>query len=221
MARKEKSPRKSRERRERLQTEAIPYLQQALGIISKAASGGVANPQLALMGMILEADLLHGGAFAAPVNARPYFMPDPTKSPYYAGELQNTQQGSGIGGFFASLFSGQNAANLWEQIMTDANVPHVLPKLLSDEAYAEFMIIAAQSSTTELFKSTGTGLKTYVEAASTALGAAGKFATGGAGAATAQFKAETERMAMLLEAGREGRTTTIPLTDQAAEDALS
>jgi hypothetical protein len=220
MVKKQKSEAARRPRRDRSESAAIPYLQQALTIIQKATSGGVANPQLALMGMILEADLLHGGAYAVAVNKRPYFANDPSTSPYYAGDLKNTNQGAGIAGFFASLFSGQNAGELWNQIMTDANVPHVLPKLLSDEAYAEFMIIAAQTSTTELFKSTGTGLKTYVEAAAEGLGAFGKFRGGAAGSATAQYKAETERMQIMLAANKEARTT-IPLTDQAADDALT
>jgi hypothetical protein len=161
-------------------------------------TGNVNNP-VGLMSMAMLADLLHGGAYACPVNQRPYFAADPTTSPYYAGPFSafgagsTDQEGTGIVGASSGLFDGQNAGDIWKQIMMDANCPHVLPKILSDEAYAQFYILYSQAASSNLFNTVGTGLKTYVEAGTMA-----------AGAFTAQTNANAAQMnaeAQLLKAG--------------------
>jgi hypothetical protein len=135
-----------------------------LDITAMAIRGGEANLPMGLMGMAILEDIGHGGAYSASINKRPYFMTDPSSSKWYAGPgIKNIDQGGGLGGYFASLFSGQNAADLFKQVMMDANVPHVLPKLISDEQYAQFWIIYSQLATTELFQKAGTGLATLVE----------------------------------------------------------
>ncbi len=141
------------------------YYDSTLRTLGKAVDAGSVNSQMGVAAMVLMADILHGGAYAAGVNERPYFLANPKSSIYYAGELEHNKQGEGLAGFFAGIWSGQNAGDLWKQIIEDSNVPHVLPKLISDEAYAEFMIIAAQASSSDLFNSVGTGVKTYVAAA--------------------------------------------------------
>ena len=132
-------------------------------LVEESISAGKANIYTGYQGMLLLADMLHGGAYAAPVNQRPYFMAIPEMSPYYAGPLVNDSQGGGLAGIFASLGSGQNASDLFKQLLMNANVPHVLPKLISDEAYGQFMILHAQAGTNFVVQGAVTGLKTLVE----------------------------------------------------------
>jgi hypothetical protein len=159
----EKPSRKKTQRSEKLVMISALY-DRLLDITSMAIKAGEANLPMGLMGMAILEDVGHGGAYAAPLNKRPYFMTDPQNSPYYAGpNIKNITQGAGLGGYFASLFAGQNAGDLFTQVMMDANVPHVLPKLISDEQYAQFWIIYSQLATTDLFQKAGTGLLSLVE----------------------------------------------------------
>jgi hypothetical protein len=126
-------------------------------------SSGKANIYTGFQGTLITVDMLHGGAYAAPINQRPYFMKNPQQSKYYAGDLLNLDQGGGLAGFFAKIGAGQSAADLWRQLMMNSNVPHVLPKLISDEAYGSFMILHAQAATNFNLNEAATGLKTLVE----------------------------------------------------------
>lgn len=139
------------------------FYSDAMERVKEMIGAGKANIYTGFQGSLLLADMLHGGAYAAPVNLRPYFMKDPTQSPYYAGDLENLNQGGGLAGLFAKIGAGQDAADLWKQLLMNANVPHVMPKLISDEAFGQFMILHAQAGTNFIVQGAATGLKTLVE----------------------------------------------------------
>ncbi len=140
----------------------VEIYKATIGTIKQEIDEGATNAPLGLGGQLKMADLLHGGAYAAPINQRPYYLATPNKSPYYAGDLKNLW-GTGLAGFLATLGAGLNASNLADEILIDANVPHVFPKFLSDEVYAMIRVGYAQALTTDLFKTASTGVSTLVK----------------------------------------------------------
>lgn len=139
-----------------------------LQVLSLGVKAGSANNIMGVISIDKLADMLHGGAYAVPINELPFFLPDPTKSPYYAGELRNLPS-EGLASYLAQFFAGTNAEQNAIEILMDANAPHVFPKILSDQAYARHVILYSQAATSTLFTTVGTGLKTYVESATKAL----------------------------------------------------
>lgn len=143
---------------------------KALDILNVGVKSGVSNAPQGMTAMMLMADLLHGGAYAVPINQRPYYLTDRSQSPYYAGDIVNSRgsETAGLGNFLQKLWGGDNiAGSLVEEVLVDANVPHVLPKISSDESFATYLVTYAQLSTTDLFKQGTGGMKTLVEAATT------------------------------------------------------
>jgi hypothetical protein len=108
-------------------------------------------------------DIAHGGAYACAVNQRPFFMANPSDSPYFAGELRNLTSGASLFNIISDFFVGTSPALQIQEIMMDANCPHVFPKLLSDEAYSRFMIAFTTSTAGDLFKSGASSVSTLVE----------------------------------------------------------
>jgi hypothetical protein len=146
--------------------EAILRLYETtLSVIEEGIKAGKACGAVGLMSLLMYADFLHGGAYAAPVNQRPFHMVDPTKSPYFAGELKNVDASTGFVGWLLNVFGVTNAGPLNQEIFVDANVPHVFPKVLSDDAYAMFIVFFANLSSQEVMQKAGTNLTTLVEAA--------------------------------------------------------
>jgi hypothetical protein len=141
-----------------------PYYRDALRVLNKAMDGGVANSPMGLFGLFAFYDLYHGGAYAAPINERPFHMGDGGVSSKYAHGDLNNKYTEGLGGvLFQAVGGGNSGADLANEVLEDANVPHVLPKLISDEAYAQFKYTFAQFSTADLFQNVGTGLRVYVQ----------------------------------------------------------
>lgn len=138
-----------------------------LVLLGESVKVGKTNIPQGLIAQLKFADMLHGGAYAAPINQRPFFMPDPSISPYFAGELRNIPS-QGLASYLASFFTGSNAEILAAEIIMDSNVPHVFPKVLSDEAYAKVVILFAQTATTANFLTASTGVRTLIEGASQA-----------------------------------------------------
>lgn len=134
-------------------------------VLEQGIITGKTNAPMGLMSLLVYFALLHGGSYAAPINKIPYYMKDPTKSPYYGGDLDHLP-GPGVAGFFATALAGVNASDLAIETITNANVPHVFPKLLDDQTFAITKILYAQAATTDLFKSASTGVKTLVEGVS-------------------------------------------------------
>jgi hypothetical protein len=156
-------------------TEALLFLyDRTMAILEEGIKKGATNAPLGLISFMAYIDFLHGGAYAAPINEIPFFMKDPSKSKWYAGDLQNTDVAQGLGGFLGSILGGLNAGPLVQEVFADANVPHVFPKLMSDTQYAMFKAIFAWLTTTDLLKSASTGVATFVEATGRAIETAGK-----------------------------------------------
>jgi hypothetical protein len=150
-----------------------------INVLKQAIQEGSVDMPLGLFALMVYTDILHGGAYACPVNQLPYYLSDPTKSPYYAGALNNTQANEGFLGWLIAVLGLTNPGNAVHEILVDANCPHIFPKLLSDEAYAAIKILFSQVATTDVFKSVGTGVKTYVEAAHEAAKIPGEFMPSG------------------------------------------
>jgi hypothetical protein len=142
----------------------IRLFEATLAVIQDGIKAGKACGPIGLMSLLMYADFLHGGSYAAPINERPFFMQDPSTSPYYAGDLKNTDASQGFIGWLLSILGVTNAGPLNQEIFIDANVPHVFPKLLSDDAYAAFLVFFAHLSSQEVMQKAGTNLTTLVEA---------------------------------------------------------
>lgn len=137
----------------------------AVSILNQGIAKGSVDMPLGILSLMLYADLLHGGAYTVPINQLPYHMLDPTTSPYYAGQIKNTGASEGLLGWLINVLGVTNAGPAVTELFDDGNVPHVLPKLISDQTFACFQILVASIGTTDIFKSAGTGVVTYVEAA--------------------------------------------------------
>lgn len=159
---------------EAMSAEAMEKLYaDTLQVIRDGLDVGAANGVVGIDSVDLLWDLLHGGAYARPINELPFFRPDPDASPYYAGDLRNITT-KGLVSYLADFFAGTDAESLAAEVEMNANVPHVLPKLISDQAYARHIVLRSQAASAGLFNTIGTGLKTYVAAGKEVLGAAKK-----------------------------------------------
>ena len=171
-------------------------------LLLQLAESGVSHPGLGFVGSLGLFELMHGGAYAAPVNQLPYFAENPESSPYWAGDLQNVN----VGGLFDDLFKlfggSPNAAELYKEMVTDANVPHVLPKLISDETYALFLQTYVKFTSGELFGVVGTGVQTWVGAATDIIGTGKERLAAGTASEQAQLTAETARLKSTQQAAR-------------------
>ena len=63
--------------------------QTTVNVMVEGIKAGKTNTPLGLIHTLGYYDLLHGGAYAAPINARPFYLKSPAKSRYYGGDLQN------------------------------------------------------------------------------------------------------------------------------------
>lgn len=142
----------------------IKLYEDTLAVIEQGISAGKACGAVGLMSLLIYADFLHGGAYTAPINLRPYHMKDPTKSPYYAGDIQMIDATQGFLGWLLSVFGVLNVGPLIQEIFLDANVPHIFPKLLSDDAFAAFMFVFGHLTSQDVMQKAGTNLTTMVEA---------------------------------------------------------
>jgi hypothetical protein len=149
---------------------------RTMSMLEEGIRKGATNAPLGLVSFLAYCDVLHGGAYAVPINLRPYHMPDSAKasSPFYAGDITNTDVPQGFGGYLGSILGGLNAGPLCQEVMINANVPHVFPKLLSDETFALVKAIFAWFTTVDAFKTVSTGVSTLVEASGKALKSVGE-----------------------------------------------
>ena len=145
-----------------------------VAVLQEGIRQGTTNTPLGIISFMAYIDLLHGGAYAVPINQLPFFLEDKTKSPYYTGPLKNADMPQGAAGWLGSIFGGLNAGPLFQETMENANAPHIFPKLLSDQMYGYLKGIFAWFTSTELLKEAGTGVTTFVAAGAKALEAVGK-----------------------------------------------
>jgi hypothetical protein len=159
------------------------------------------NAALSYFGVLIYADLLHGGAYLTPINNRPYYVGE--ASEHYAGTLQHMDDTS-LADLVAQIFAGSaiKPKEIFNEVLTNANCPHVFPKLLSDEAYALLKASLVFQGGADLFGKSASGLATLVEAESklisatgSAIGAAGQ----GVGSAASGIGKGAAALAPLLE----------------------
>jgi len=117
------------------------------------------NAFVSLWGMVIYADLLHGGRYRWPAN-----YPTPNDIGRDAFMLQfpsiyvpNVQ---------VSFFGLVDPDPITKRVFENTNIPHIFPKLLSDEAYEKILGWADKLTGAEFLQSIGTGVTTVVQAAS-------------------------------------------------------
>lgn len=162
----------------------LELYRQTMSLLEEGIKKGNANAPLGIVAFMAYVDLLHGGAYTAPITQRPFFMADKTKSQYYSEGLVNQDTPQGFGGRLASVLGGLNSGPLVQEVFENANVPHVFPKLLSDEMYANLKAIFAYFTTSDLMKKASADVKTIVEAGATAIESTTKAAESAAKTAT-------------------------------------
>ena len=133
-----------------------------IAVLQEGITVGKTDGPIGMMSFMAYCDLLHGGAYAAPINQLPYYAPNGVKTPYSAGDLQNLPQQSWLD-WIANKTAGESANDMMLEVYHDANVPHVFPKLLSDPVYAQLKLGYAQIMTADIFLKGTTGVSTLVE----------------------------------------------------------
>jgi len=81
-------------------------------------SAGKVSPAIGLASLYLMMDILHGGAYTIPVDALPYYMEEPERSPYYA-----------------PVVLPPLAKEAQKEVMMNSKAPHLFPKVISDQCY--------------------------------------------------------------------------------------
>lgn len=143
---------------------------RAFDLLEHSIRAGYANAPEGIIAEWVMTDLLHGGAYARPINELPYFRTDPSSSRWSPGDISNItnfQTAPGWLGDLSGLFIGGgstlNGGEILKEVMLDSNVPHVLPKLVSDQTYGAVMLVVAATVGTDIFKTQAGGLKTLME----------------------------------------------------------
>lgn len=153
---------------------AAELYQDMLPLLKDGINVGKSDVPMGLLSLNAAVDLLHGGAYSRPINELPYFANDFNPTTGSASSKWSPPNGiknlysQGVGGWLAQITAGNNGSALADEILWDSNVPHVLPKLLSDQAYAMHRLLLAQTATGSLFTTAATGLTTLVEGGATA-----------------------------------------------------
>jgi hypothetical protein len=164
-----KKPTQSRATKTRFQIaqESLLHLYDTtIGVLNQGIKTGATDQVEGLISFLVYCDILHGGAYTVPINLRPFSINNKSVSPYWAGgDLINKDAQQGLLGWLGSIFGAFNAGPLVQEIFENANVPHVFPKLISDETFALVKTTFAWFTSTDLLKSAGTGVTTFVEAA--------------------------------------------------------
>ncbi len=154
----------------------VAIYNRTIEVVNTMMKGGKANAALSFFGTLIYADMLHGGAYACPINQRPYYVPG---SIYDAGDLKNLAK-EGLIDWVTQVFGGTGAkpTALFDEVLVNANCPHIFPKLLSDEAYALTKLGLAYQGGVNLFEKSAQSLATLVEAESSVISAGGEAAAG-------------------------------------------
>jgi hypothetical protein len=150
----------------------VRVYKETIDVAKKMMAGGKANVHLGYFGTLIYTDLLHGGAYACSIDERPYYHGSisggvftPGGTPYDPQGLANLPS-QGILDWITQLFagSGPSPAKLFDEVLINANCPHIFPKLLSDEAYGLTKLGLAYAAGTDAFKNAATGIHTLVDA---------------------------------------------------------
>lgn len=112
-------------------------------ILEEGIKAGKTNVPLGLMSFVAYIDLLHGGAYQGKVEDLPYYGPK---------EMQ------------PDLNIPMNAKPEQVEALLNSDVPHIFPKVLSDQAYFLLKEWASLFFTEALVAGASTSLTTLVEA---------------------------------------------------------
>jgi len=149
----------------------VEIYDKTITIIERMIQAGRANGMVGYFGVLHYSDLLHGGAYACPVEERPWYIGkpnggiwEPTNSKYDPGPIELPS--AGVADWLTGLFTGTatSPTDLYDEVIVNGNCPHIFPRILSDEAYAIGRLGLAYATGTELFKQGATGLTTLVDA---------------------------------------------------------
>ena len=152
----------------------VTLFNSTLHMLEQTIISAKINPAQGILGMMMVADLLHGGAYTEPNNDRPFLVGN--KSKYYAGINMPANEAFPIAGFnwldpIGSIMSIINAADenavgalTTAEVYLNANVPHKFPKLLSDEAYAKILVSGSYIIHNIITAEAYQNLHTFVEA---------------------------------------------------------
>jgi hypothetical protein len=175
---KQKKPSKGANTLESVNANIVTIFQTTVHMLEETLRAGKLNPAEGLLGMVMIADLMHGGAYTVPNSDRPALVGK--YSPYYGGDQIIFAVTGGtdfypVAGFnifdiFSSLFTTAEASletNVGQaiaaEVYANANVPHLFPKLLSDEAYAKILVMSLYMAHSEIVLKNATAARTFVE----------------------------------------------------------
>lgn len=163
--------------------EALPYVKlttdvllklytSTLNVLQEGIRVGKTDGPIGLMSFMAYCDLLHGGAYTKGIQFLPHYAPDPTISPYYVKGIKNLAEDTWLS-WLSENTVGECAKDMMNEVWDDANVPHVFPKFLSDQMYAQLKLAYAQVMTADIFLKGSTGITTLVEGLGTGIEHAG------------------------------------------------
>lgn len=154
----------------------VSIYDKTIAVVDTMMKGGKANSALSFFGTLIYGDLLHGGAYACPINQRPFYKTGSRFDPGPLGNLPKEALLDWITGLFAG--TGAKPTALFDEVLINANCPHIFPKLLSDEAFGLLKLALAYQGGVNLFQDSAKGLATLVEAESHVIAATGQAAAG-------------------------------------------
>jgi hypothetical protein len=162
----------------------VTLFNSTLHMLEQTIMSAKMNPAQGILGMMMVADLLHGGAYTVRMGNRPALVG--SKSTYYDKEnLPPAEQFpiSGwnwldpIGSIF-QIFQGADesiiGAQMASEVYLNGNVPHKFPKLISDEVYAKILVSGFYLIHQSVCTIGMQNFKTYVEASAIPFKTAGE-----------------------------------------------
>jgi len=175
----------------------IDVVNATFDVIKAGVRGGQASHHLALLHSLLFADLLHGGAYKAPIRTLPYYQPGNWVN---AAGIALTWSGDKSN---LPLIFPVGAAIEDQEAIINGDVPHVLPKLIKDITWGTVHGWVNKFNTIEAIGNAATAVSTIVETVEGAVqtAATGGFGTEGITAQAQLLQAQTRSMV----ASREGK----------------
>jgi hypothetical protein len=160
---------------ESVNKDLVAIYDRTLSKLEETMKNAKINPGQGLLGMLMVADLLHGGAYACPTSDRPFLvgktsqyyvktiLPTVDQFPITAGLSFLDIVGSLLG-ILQQANEGQVGAAITSEIYSNANCPHKFPKLLSDEIYSRIVVAGIYLIHQDIAGKGYANLKTFVEA---------------------------------------------------------
>jgi hypothetical protein len=167
---------------ESVNKDILTMFQTTIHMLEQTIMTAKINPAQGILGMMMIADLLHGGAYTVPNVERPYLVgkrsiyygdiPNPASEVYPWSGFNWLDPLGSIGALFQAGAETNFGITITAEVYMNANVPHKFPKLLSDETFAKIMVSGAYLIHENICTQGYNNLKTYVEASAIPLKAA-------------------------------------------------